>query len=139
MDYDYQNNSDEAAENPETHGPMAMLISRLLNARNTAHMWHWKTKSFSQHLALGDLYEQLLELTDELFEIYMGLYGTDAHVELSETNGFSEKDPLEFIHQLSTVLKEFETQIPQDGMLVNKYQELQGLVARTAYKLENLK
>jgi hypothetical protein len=140
MDYDYQAIYDQAAaaENPETHGPMATLISHLLKARNTAHMWHWRVKSFSMHMALGELYEEMLDLTDELFEMYMGMYGTDAHVELGGENGFSEGDPIDFIQQLSVLLKVFEKQIPQDGTLVGKYQELQGLVARTKYKMVNL-
>jgi hypothetical protein len=118
--------------------PMINLISLLLKARDTAHMWHWKTKSFAQHMALGDLYEGLLELSDELFEMYMGKYGTIGHVELSIPNPFSEQDPVEFVRQLFAFLEGQEKLIPQDGFLVNKYQELQALVSRTKYKMENL-
>jgi hypothetical protein len=142
MDYpDYPAIYDQsvAASNPETHGPMANLIGLLLKARDVTHMWHWKVKSLSMHLALGDLYEELLDLTDELFEMYMGKYGTDAHVELSDPNPFSEQDPLEFIRQLFTFLEGQHAVIPQDKWLVNKFEELQGIVARAKYKLENLR
>jgi DNA-binding ferritin-like protein len=71
---------------------MKDLVSKLLMARNVAHMWHWKVKSFSMHLALGELYENLLSLTDELMEMYMGKYGTDAHVIIDPVNTFSEQD-----------------------------------------------
>jgi hypothetical protein len=101
-------------------------------------MWHWKVKSFSMHMALGELYDELLELTDELFEMYMGKYGTDAHVELSDANPFSEQDPVEFVRQLFTFLGVQHDRIPQDKWLVNKFEELQGIVARVKYKMENL-
>lgn len=130
--------SDMADKSPDTDGPMANLISQLLKARDVAHMWHWKVKSFSMHLALGELYEGLLELTDELFEMYMGKYGTDAHIALSDPNAFSEQDPVEFIRQLDSFLAEQEKRIPQDGFLINKFQELQALVSSTKYKMENL-
>lgn len=118
---------------------MANLIGLLLKARNVSHMWHWKVKSFSQHLALGELYTGLSELTDQLFEMYMGKYGTESHVPLSGPNPFSEQDPLQFIRQLCEFLDSQESRIPQDGFLVNKFQEIQELVYTTKYKMENLK
>jgi DNA-binding ferritin-like protein len=108
-------------------------------AQRTAQMWHWKVKSFSQHLALGELYDKLGDFADELAEIWMGKYGVDGHVELSGPNAFSEQDPLEFIRQLHTVLERLEGTIPQDGFIVNKYQELQAEVSRIKYKMENLR
>lgn len=117
---------------------MENIIRNLMMAQRCAHVHHWKTKSFSQHLALGELYEALTEFADELQEMYMGRYGTDSHIEQSDPDHFSEQDPVEFVRQLDQVLKELETTFPQDGFLVNKYQELQGFVARTRYKMENL-
>jgi DNA-binding ferritin-like protein len=125
------------------HGPqggMENLIRNLFMAQRCAHVHHWKVKSLSLHLALGDLYETLIEFADELMEMYMGAYGADeVHISQSDPNHFSEQDPVEFIRQLHDVLKALEKTIPQDGFLVNKFQELQGTVARTKYKMENLK
>lgn len=118
---------------------MENLLQILMMAQRTAHMWHWKVKSFAQHLAFGELYEKLDEMSDELAEMWMGKYGVEGHIELSNPNAFSEQDPLEFIRQLDTVLAQLESSIPQDGFLVNKYQEIQGEVSRIKYKLENLK
>lgn len=117
---------------------MENIIRLLFMAQRTAHMWHWKVKSFAMHLALGELYEALTEFADELMEMYMGAYGTEGHIELSDPNVFSEQDPVEFVRQLHDALKELETTFPQDGFLVNKYQELQGLVSQVKYKMENL-
>ena len=118
---------------------MANLMGQLLKAQTVARMWHWKVKSFSLHMALGELYEGLSDMTDDLMEMYMGRYGTEAHVPLSDPNSFSEQDPLEFIQQLDDFLSAQESRIPQDGFLVNKYQELQGMVSKIKYKIENLR
>lgn len=137
-DYSAIYDQDIAALNPETNGAMANLVGVLLKARNVAHMWHWKVKSFSLHLALGELYDGLSEITDDLMEMYMGRYGTDAHVELGDPNPFSEQDPTEFVRQLDSFLADQEQLIPQDGFIVNKFQELQGMVSQIKYKVENL-
>jgi DNA-binding ferritin-like protein len=118
---------------------MENLIRNLFMAQRAAHVHHWKTKSFSQHMALGELYEALIEFADELAEMYMGSTGSgNLEISQSDPNHFSEHDPVEFIRQLHGALQELSTSFPQDGYLVNKYQELQGFVARTKYKLENL-
>lgn len=118
---------------------IAVLMTHLQKATSVAQMWHWKVKSFSLHMALGDLYEGLQEMMDEFFEMYMGRYGTESHIEMSDPNAFSEQDPMEFISQLCSVLDHFEKEIPQDGFLVNKFQEIQALAYRTKYKMENLR
>lgn len=118
---------------------MDVLLSNLLTAANVAKMWHWKVKSLSLHLALGELYDGLNTMTDELAEMYMGMYGTDGHIELNDPNPFSETDVMAFITQLHEYLAEAHEQIPQDGFIVNKFEELQAAVSTAKYKMENLK
>lgn len=117
---------------------MENLVGNLLKAANVAKMWHWKVKRFGQHIALGELYDALDEKTDEIMEMYMGRYGTDAHIPMSDPNVFSEQDPIEFVRQLDSFLEDQHSVIPQDGWLVNKFEELQADVSRVRYKLENL-
>lgn len=117
---------------------MANLMGQLMKARNVAHMWHWKVKSFSLHMALGELYEELGEFMDELMEMYMGRFGTEAHIPMSDPNAFSEQDPLEFVRQLDDFLTSQEPRLPQVGFIVNKYQEIQAMVSTVKYKMENL-
>lgn len=119
--------------------PMANLLSYLLIARNVAHMWHWKVKSFSQHMALGELYDKLSDYADELAEYYIGTYGDDIHIHLSDPNPFSEQDPVEFVRQVHDFLASQHDRIPQQGFLVNKFEEMQGVVAQIKYKMENLR
>lgn len=47
-------------------------IQRLLQTRDQAHLFHWNTKSYAAHVALGEFYDSLLDSTDKLFEAYKG-------------------------------------------------------------------
>lgn len=118
---------------------MNNLLSTLMMARNCAHVHHWQVKSLSLHLALGDLYDAITEFMDELAEMYMGMSGVTVNPAQSDPNPFSQQDPLEFIRQLSSALAALKNDIPHDPALINKYEEMQGVVERQKYKMENLK
>lgn len=112
------------------------MLANMLKARNVAQELHWKTKSLSKHLALGDLYDGIDGLVDSLAEIYIANYGDLG--ELTADAEFDMEDPVTFIGQLSDMLAQDHDAIPQDGFIVNKFEELQELIARTKYKLEKL-
>ena len=37
------------------------LIDKTFHIRDASHIAHWKTKSYSEHMALGDYYEDIIE------------------------------------------------------------------------------
>ncbi len=43
-----------------------MLIATLLLARDITHREHLKTRSYAQHMALGDFYTGIVDLADSL-------------------------------------------------------------------------
>ncbi len=51
------------------------FIATLFLARDVAHREHLRTKSYSQHKALGHFYEDIAELADKLTEAYQGRHG----------------------------------------------------------------
>jgi hypothetical protein len=118
---------------------MENLLALLLQARNVAHIHHWKTKSFAQHLALGELYDLLSSMADSLAEMYMGAHGDLNDIAHDEHTGWDKHDALGFIVQLHQGLEELKRSIPQEEWFVNKYEELQGSVAQIKYKLEQLR
>lgn len=118
---------------------MENLLALLLQARNVAHVHHWKVKSFSLHMALGELYELITSFADELAEMAMGDDQDIGNIEWDEQTGWDKTDPLAFIIQLHQQLEGLKQTIPQEDWLINKYEELQGEVARVKYKAENLK
>ena len=48
------------------------LAARIFATRDMAHMAHWRTASYPEHVALGDFYEALPGLIDALVEAYQG-------------------------------------------------------------------
>ena len=51
------------------------LAARVFVARDVVHREHWKTSSFSQHMALGAFYDDVIESVDEIVECYQGEFG----------------------------------------------------------------
>ena len=54
---------------------MNEFIATLFLARELAHRYHLSTKSYSQHKALQNFYEDILDLTDDLAEMTQGAHG----------------------------------------------------------------
>lgn len=50
------------------------IIQRLLQTRDQSHMFHWNTKSYAAHIALGGFYDAMLGHIDRFFEAYKGKY-----------------------------------------------------------------
>ena len=51
------------------------LVSRAFTSRNATHLEHWKTKSYAQHMALGDFYDSIVDQVDGIVEAYQGNFG----------------------------------------------------------------
>lgn len=51
------------------------LIGRVFVTRDLAHRAHWSTSSFSQHMALGEFYEKIIEDIDGIVEATQGFSG----------------------------------------------------------------
>ena len=54
---------------------MASIIAPLLTIHNQIKVFHWQTRSFSEHKALDGAYESLEESIDEFVETYQGIFG----------------------------------------------------------------
>lgn len=50
------------------------LIALVFATRNAAHLAHWRTKSFSQHMALNEFYDDVLEVLDNMLQELEGVY-----------------------------------------------------------------
>jgi hypothetical protein len=51
------------------------LVAKVFATRNAAHIAHWASKSFSQHSALGDFYDALIDKIDAIVETCQGAHG----------------------------------------------------------------
>ena len=118
---------------------MNEFIATLFLTRELAHRYHLSTKSYSQHKALQNFYENILDLTDDLAEMTQGAHGLLNIPILTEKSGY--KDPL---YCIAEKLKYVETNrykafSKDDTALQNKIDEIVETFLRTIYKLENLK
>ena len=54
---------------------MGEFILTLLHAATNTHLLHWQTKSFAEHVALGEFYAAIPDLVDALVEATQGATG----------------------------------------------------------------
>lgn len=54
---------------------MEKLISLLFFCRDFTHKAHLTSNHYGQHMVLDEFYEEIVELTDELAEVWMGKHG----------------------------------------------------------------
>ena len=60
------------------------FVSMALLARDLAHIAHWKTKSYAEHKALNNFYDELLEILDGFVEQYQGYYAKRMDIKRAE-------------------------------------------------------
>lgn len=112
------------------------LASRCFAARDAAHREHWKTTSYAQHVALGDFYEALPGLVDELVECYQGQFGVVGDFEVELKLGGKIIDRLRDDADWMQAVRDDVCQ--EDPTLLNLLDAIVALYLRTLFKLERL-
>jgi len=111
------------------------FISRMFKNRNATQVQHWKTNSYSQHQALGDYYEEVIDITDKFVEAYQGTFGL-----INDVPEQGSEDAAKIIRAEIIWLNENRAKIARGiPALENIIDELTGLHMKTLYKLENLR
>lgn len=113
------------------------LVARVFDDRNAAHLAHWRTGSYAQHMALGDFYDGVIEILDKTVEVFQGKFGLIADLPTI---------PQLFKSTIAQRLAVTEEWIALNAESVanglesaeNIIAELQGLYNSTLYKLNNL-
>lgn len=110
------------------------LIVRAFKARNAAHADHWTTKSFAQHEALGDFYEDIISALDKYVEAHQGTFGQlkKAPEQVSDTAALLREDMVWLIEHRSEIAKS----VPA---LENLLDEMSAVYMKALYKLDNLR
>ena len=49
------------------------FISTLFASRTQAHIYHLQTKSYAEHIAIGEFYESITDTIDSIAEMAIGL------------------------------------------------------------------
>jgi oligoribonuclease (3'-5' exoribonuclease) len=122
---------------PKNEQIICELISKVFTTRNLLHFAHWNTNSFASHMALGDLYDQIVEDIDEIVETFQGKYGlidelTTAQASLPNDITSHVKDEAKWVESNRSKIAGNDTAIE------NLVDTLLGHYHKTVYKLENL-
>lgn len=131
----------EKPTEPEQKSDPAKFFSKLFESREMAHVYHLQVKgdqgSFAAHMALGEYYNSVLELIDELIETYQGQYDLITGYDSIDTSATSSKDKLEYFKELSqfVIQNKYVMLSKDDTHLQNVVDEVVGLIFKLLYKL----
>ena len=114
----------------------ALFLATLLHSATNTHFFHWSTDSFSKHSALGEYYDGVVPLVDQLAESYMGKYGK---ITTFPSVYHQPKDPIRYMESLQSFVRDARQDLPQDSELQNIIDEIADLINTTTYKLKFLK
>lgn len=118
--------------------PCAELIARCFDARTVAHLAHLRTRSYAEHMALGEFYDAIGEAADKFAECHMGVEGLiTSYPAIKPDLTVSAMDYLTDLHDWVTKHRT----VCADGSteLANLIDEILAVIDRTFYKLRFLK
>lgn len=112
------------------------FISELHDSKQQSIVWHHQTTSFSEHKALNNYYDEILELIDDLVESTTGIYGRPINYSVATLVNYSSNEQLVSYYKAlyAFVQKERKT-IYQDTWIQNQVDEIAALIAKTLYLL----
>ena len=130
--------SNEEESNSNTD--ISKFISKLLESREMAQVYHWTVKgdmgSHAAHLALEAYYDGVIEFIDSIVEIYQGQYGLIEGYDVIDTTDSKSKDRLDYFKEAVEFVKTERTCIKsEDTHIHNIVDELIALQYKTIYKL----
>jgi hypothetical protein len=129
----------EVSETTE-NGDVSKFISKLLESREMAQVYHWTVKgdmgSHAAHLALEAYYDGVIGFIDDIVEIYQGQYGLIEGYDIIDTTDAKSKDRLDYFKETVEFVKSGRTCIKsEDTHIHNIVDELIALQYKTIYKL----
>jgi hypothetical protein len=130
---------EQIKEQKESKTTFVSLVSRLLDSQRQVHIFHLQTKSFSEHKALQDYYDEIDGIVDGLVESYQGKYGI--------ITGWKSVATIEYqsVEQVISYLKTLSEEtlkvygMVKDTYIQNQLDEVTALINSTLYKLRFLK
>jgi len=125
----------------EPHGgmnPVAELVVRSFAVRTFSHLAHLRSRSYSEHVALGSFYDDLIPAVDEFVEIHQAQGLIEDYPPAQATD--LTTPPADALAEYHDWLKDnYAACCGGDPALENIMDGLIGLTARTIYKLKFLK
>lgn len=115
------------------------IEGKLFSFHNTAQKFHHDTKSFAEHMALGQFYEALDKYRDEIPEKLMGYIGGKriGKIELDEIPAYSHDEAVKLVESVKDFAYELYEWAGKKKYchIENIAQEISGDAAKTIYLL----
>jgi len=112
------------------------FISRLHDSKQQSIVWHHQTTSYSEHKALNNYYDEILELIDDLVESVSGVYGRPQGYSVATLQNYSGHEQLvKYYKGLYEFVQKERKTIYQDSWIQNQIDEVAQLIAKTSYLL----
>ena len=112
------------------------FISTLHQSKQQAIVWHHQTTSFSEHKALQNYYEEIIERIDGLVESIQGVYPRIGSYTTSPLVDWKEGGSTVYFKGLYDYVETNRKTIPQqESFIQNQIDNISELIADTLYQL----
>ena len=118
--------------------PVMQFVMCLLHSVTNAHILHFQSLSYSQHIALGTYYDEVSDLVDGFVESFQGKYGLLTKYQLDYQ--LPDNNPVTYLTYLKEEVATLRRapNFPQDSELQNEVDNIANLINTTLYKLRFL-
>jgi hypothetical protein len=132
---------DDKKEQENNTCTVQKLFSKLFESREMAHIYHLqvKDKGLAEHLALGNYYEEVIDLIDKLVEVYSGQYDIVKDYDVIDTSDTETKDKITYFKEVAEYIMKNKYIIPEkDTHIHSIIDDIMCLLCQTLYKLKFL-
>jgi len=112
------------------------FLSSLFEIEVNIHIAHLQTTSYSEHIALNEVYTGIVDLRDRFIESYQGKHGV-----VKGYKSFQIKeaiDPVNYLKEFCSLYEKFRLTL-EDGYLQQITDDILELLYSSIYKLKTLK
>jgi len=139
-----QDQQQDAAEQTQQQsgGDVVKFLSKIFESREMAHVYHLTVKgeegSHAKHTALGEFYEEIIEMLDELIEVYQGEYGVIEGYDSIDTSATKSTDAVKYFEDLAAFIKADKQKCfkAEETHYFTIIDDIMVLIYRTLYKLK---
>ena len=113
----------------------ADFLSILRNSSPQVHIFHNQTKVYSEHVALGGYYDDVLDIIDRIAETYTALYGEiEGYTSMPYRDYVSKEETINYFKALYQYVQDNRAMF-KESFIQNIIDELSELIAQTLFRL----
>jgi len=124
--------TEEKSDSNDALSNMSKSLTTLFGSRDQMHYFHLQTESYAEHKALNGYYDSILDLTDELLEVYQGELGRiKGKIEIT-LEDYSEGAVMKHLDETLECIRDCRSNTESNG-IINIYDDIESLILKTKY------